>query len=109
MAVEAMGPDTTVTEFLRGMLKSPDGVVTMALCAAFAVGAIAMSFTTSAVVLFGLELRGGIRNLLFLLAIPLLLVSYIKLNAFSRSSPVGSYVNAVILIGRALAIAYGLA
>ena len=100
-------PNQTVTSYLKDMTKCPDGIAVIILSAVF--GALALIPRVRVLIrdVFALDLRVDSNPLLFLLIPPVLFVSFVWLNAFTKTSRWGTYVNVGVLCWFAAALFFG--
>lgn len=91
----------------RTLIRSPDGITTIILSMLFLMMGLFPSVVNHIGRFFHFELVKGSTSYSFLLIPPMMFVSYAWLNAFTRTSQIGAYVNAMMLIVFALLLFFG--
>lgn len=92
-----MNLNQSVKECLKEMLHTPDGVTALVLSMLFLLFGLAPNALNILGSTYGFLLKGG-TSVQFLLIPPMLFVALIWLNAFTKTSKIGAYFNAILLI-----------
>jgi hypothetical protein len=100
-------PDMKVSSYLKEMTKAPDGISVIVLTIVCLLLAFAPGVWAILNHAFGIVLPNDSSKYLFLLFPPALFGSLVWLNAFTKTSRFGVYVNAAMIIGFALLLFFG--
>jgi hypothetical protein len=91
-------PNQDIGQCLRKAIRTPDGFTTLLLSTIFIVVGLVPGGLAITGRIFGFALNPNLSPLHFLLVPIMLFVSYVWLNAFTKTSKVGVYINAIMLI-----------
>ena len=96
-----------ITSYVKEMAKAPDGIAVVVLTILCLLLVLVPGIWDALNHAFGIVLRDNSSKYLFLLFPPMFFVSLVWLNGFTKTSRVGVYVNAVMIVGFALLLFFG--